>query len=74
MTTPITKENEMASKTETQGMVIVEQEENGGWVVDIVDYEALGLYDTSSRWFQREQDARAFAEEVAALLIIPMAD
>jgi len=43
-----------------------------GWIVDVGNYPAIGLDDTSSRWFAREEDARAFATEVAALLIIPI--
>jgi hypothetical protein len=43
-----------------------------GWIVDIADYERLGLTDTSSRWYATEAEAREFAYNLAAILIVPL--
>jgi hypothetical protein len=43
-----------------------------GYVVDVANYEALGLYDTSGRWYADYETADAFAREVAALLIVDL--
>lgn len=42
----------------------------GGWAVDIQHAEAVLGTDTSSRFFVFEREARAFADDLAALLIL----
>jgi hypothetical protein len=45
-----------------------------GFVVDIDNYQALGLDDTSSRWYATHKEAEEFAFNLAAILILPLND
>lgn len=41
-----------------------------GFTVDVRDYEALGLTDTTSQWFPTYEPADTFGRQVAALLML----
>lgn len=53
-----------------QDLLATEGEEQFGFVVDIRNYEAAGLFDTSGRWFDDKAKAEEVAQHVADLLIL----